>query len=193
MVNHPPEGVLANVIPITVNIRRSMIPQSLLRYIPTIKEAAFHNDEVIFVGLFSITFIPSGSELFMNYADAFGLESFSGRVGQIEWLGERATIDEEFLIKKEFTFDVPQSLKRLSAVKKHLPLNMQLEYTKEHVQLLKNADKLMQLIADTPKAQLEGKDKMVEGTKDEPKQSITAPKDSNTTEQQPDPSSKSKK
>ena len=142
---------MANVVPLVMNIDRRFIPHYLLRYVPCSPHSDFQPTRVVMVGFFSSKFIGSGSELLMNYFEAFDLHSASGKGGQIDWLDNPTKIDEEYLLKKDYVFDVPPFMKRL--VNNRLPLDMRSEFTEKHLKMLENNDRLMQAIVEGVAAQ----------------------------------------
>lgn len=146
-INHASGEKIANVVPLAMHIDRRYLPHYLLRYAPCVPISDLHPTQIVLVGFFSSKFISSGSELLMNYFEAFDLHSTGGKAGAIDWLDTPTKIDEEYLLKKEYVFDVPPSLKRF--VDSRLPLNMRKEFVAEHYKMLENNDRLMQAIVDS--------------------------------------------
>lgn len=85
----------------------------------------------------------------MNYTEAFDLYSNEGEATRIEWLDATPKIDEEYLLKREYYFDIPPTMKKL--LSKKLPLNMRLDFAERHLSKLEANDKLMQAIVDGSK------------------------------------------
>ncbi len=101
------------------------------------------------VGFFSSRFIPSGSELLLNYPETFELYSLNDASGRLNWLGDHVKVGEEFLVKREYTFDIPPILKKVDAVQRLLPLNMHSKFTEEHEKLMSINQKTMQAIMNS--------------------------------------------
>lgn len=148
-INHASGDLIANVVPISIHLDKFQVPHYLLKYMPTVPEVSTTNTQIIMVGFFASKFVPSGSELLMNYAEAFDLYSDRGEERKIEWIDPSPKIDEEYLLKREYYFDVPPTIKKLTNNK--LPMNMRLEFTKKHLAMLENNDRLMQAIVDGSK------------------------------------------
>lgn len=145
-INHPASAATANVIPLTINIRRKLLPQYLLRYLPSVLYMKEGVEEITFTGFFATQFIPSGSELFMNYVDAFELKPADALVAKTGWLQNGFGVDEEYLIKREYYMDIPRYLKRLAG--NSLPNNMREEFSFEHEKKMQENSALMQKIID---------------------------------------------
>ena len=86
--------------------------------------------------------------MLLNYPETFELSSLKDKQGQVTWLGEVPRISEEYLVKREYVFDVPPLFKSFNAVKQELPLTMTLEYAKEHQALMRHNNETMQAIVD---------------------------------------------
>ena len=147
-INHASKGNLSNVVALAIYIQRMMIPQYLLKYLPSVPHQPIQSDEVQLIGIFSSKFISSGSELLLNYPETFELSSLKDAQGQITWLGDTLSISEEYLVKREYVFDVPPLMKKLKSVQEVLPLTMTLEYARQHQAMMNLNNQTMQAIVD---------------------------------------------
>lgn len=101
------------------------------------------------VALFSSQFIASGSELLLDYNDShdLALTTAAGKEATIDWLGsDLVKIDEEYLVKREYVFDIPATAKKLLG--NRLPPHMRLARSQAHMQMLSQSSDLMQRIVD---------------------------------------------
>ena len=148
-INHASGLKKSNVIPLTINIRSELMPLYLRRFIPSVPYSKRFSQDFEFVGFFSSSFIPSGSELLMNYGDYYEqpLAAVSGRKSAINWLeSDRVKIDEEYLVKREYRYDISPLMKKI--LDKRLPIHLQIPYTQHHMRMLEESNAFMQKILD---------------------------------------------
>ena len=131
-------------------LRREVFPAYLRRFLPCISYSNMFVVDHEVVGLFASDFLASGSELLLDYNDCYSLAqtTAAGKERSIDWLeSDRVRIDEEYLVKREFEFDLPPTAKKLLGDR--VPPSMRPARAQLHLQLLSRSSDLMQRIVDS--------------------------------------------
>lgn len=131
-------------------LRREIFPAYLRRFVPSISYTNMHVVDTEVVALFASDFIGSGSELLLDYNECYDLSrtTAAGKEAAIDWLeAGRVKIDEEYLVKREYVFDLPPTAKRLLGDR--VPPYMRLARSQAHAKMLSQSNELMQRIVDS--------------------------------------------